>query len=97
MSLSSLKLHNAMWPGLVGKGDGEGDISLNDSVSETSAGDNKERQGTVVDVEVFADEAGRNIDEPRLCRDVQMAVALYELTSQKIDEELEDVQNAIDG
>ena len=79
------------------KGDGEGDISLNDSVSETSAGDNKERQGTVVDVEVFADETGRNIDEPRLCRDVQMAVALYELTSQKIDEELENVQNAIDG
>jgi hypothetical protein len=79
------------------EGDGEGDISLNDSVSETSAGDNKERQGTVVDVEVFADETGRNIDEPRLCRDVQMAVALYELTSQKIDEELEDVQNAIDG
>jgi sugar phosphate isomerase/epimerase len=25
MSLSSLKLHNAMWPGLVGKGDGEGE------------------------------------------------------------------------
>ena len=24
MSLSSLKLHNAMWPGLVGKGDDEG-------------------------------------------------------------------------
>ena len=48
-------------------------------------------------VMVFTDETGRNIDEPRLCRDVQMAVALYELTSQKIDEELEDVQNAIDG
>ena len=61
------------------------DISLNDISSETSAGDNKERQGTVVDVEVFADETGRNIDEPRLCRDVQMAVALYELTSQKIE------------
>jgi hypothetical protein len=27
MSLSSLKLHNAMWPGLVGKGDGEGEES----------------------------------------------------------------------
>ncbi len=25
MSLSSLKLHNAMWPGLVGKGDGDGE------------------------------------------------------------------------
>ena len=25
MSLSSLKLHNAMWPGLVGKGEGEGE------------------------------------------------------------------------
>ena len=24
MSLSSLKLHNAMWPGLVGKGDEDG-------------------------------------------------------------------------
>ena len=24
MSLSSLKLHNAMWPGLIGKGDDEG-------------------------------------------------------------------------
>ena len=24
MSLSSLKLHNAMWPGLVGKGDDDG-------------------------------------------------------------------------
>jgi hypothetical protein len=73
---------------------GEGKVSLNDSMS---AGENKERQGTVVDVEVFPDETGRDIDEARLCRDVQMAVALYELTSQKIDEELEDVQNAIDG
>ena len=73
---------------------GEGEVSLNDSMS---AGENKERQGTVVDVEVFPDETGRDIDEARLCRDVQMAVALYELTSQKIDEELEDVQNAIDG
>ena len=25
MSFSSLKLHNAMWPGLVGKGEGEGE------------------------------------------------------------------------
>ena len=66
--------------------------------SETSAGGgNKERHGTVVDVEVFPDETGRNIDETRLCRDVQMAVALFELTSQKIDEEVEDLQSAIDG
>ena len=70
----------------------------NDISSETSAGGgNKERHGTVVDVEVFPDETGRNIDETRLCRDVQMAVALFELTSQKIDEEVEDLQSAIDG
>ena len=72
--------------------------ALNDISSATSTGgSNKERHGTVVDVEVFPDETGRNIDETRLCRDVQMAVALFELTSQKIDEEVEDLQSAIDG
>ena len=39
MSLSSLKLHNAMWPGLVGKGDGEGEeppISLGSMLELTA-------------------------------------------------------------
>ena len=40
MSNASLKLHNAMWPGLVGKGDDEGQeppISL-DRMLDLSAG-----------------------------------------------------------
>jgi tRNA 2-selenouridine synthase SelU len=56
----------------------------------------KERQGTVVDIEVFANDKNE-IDEERLTKDVLMAVALFELTSVKIDEEVEDLQSAISG
>jgi sugar phosphate isomerase/epimerase len=56
MSLSSLKLHNAMWPGLVGKGDGEGEeppISLERMLELTAGADVNGRKFDGVDYFLF--------------------------------------------
>jgi sugar phosphate isomerase/epimerase len=56
MSLSSLKLHNAMWPGLVGKGDGEGEeppISLEHMLELTANADVNGRKFDGIDYFLF--------------------------------------------
>ena len=56
MSLSSLKLHNAMWPGLVGKGDGEGEeppISLEHMLDLTANADVNGRKFDGIDYFLF--------------------------------------------
>jgi sugar phosphate isomerase/epimerase len=56
MSLSSLKLHNAMWPGLVGKGDGEGEeppFSLERMLELTANADVNGRKFDGVDCFLF--------------------------------------------
>ncbi|MBT5915980.1 MAG: TIM barrel protein, partial [Opitutae bacterium] len=56
MSLSSLKLHNAMWPGLVGKGDDEGQeppISLEKMLDFSAAADVDGRKFDGIDYFLF--------------------------------------------
>ena len=56
MSLSSLKLHNAMWPGLVGKGDDEGQeppISLEDMLDFSAAAEVGGRKFDGIDYFLF--------------------------------------------
>ena len=56
MSLSSLKLHNAMWPGLVGKGDDEGQeppISLEDMLDLSAAAEVDGRKFDGIDYFLF--------------------------------------------
>ena len=56
MSLSSLKLHNAMWPGLVGKGDDEGQeppISLEDMLDFSAAAEVDGRKFDGIDYFLF--------------------------------------------
>ena len=56
MSLSSLKLHNAMWPGLVGKGDDEGQeppISLERMLDLTAAAEVDGRKFDGIDYFLF--------------------------------------------
>ena len=56
MSNSSLKLHNAMWPGLVGKGDEEGQeppISLEDMLDFTAAAEVGGRKYDGIDYFLF--------------------------------------------
>ena len=56
MSLSSLKLHNAMWPGLVGKGDDEGQeppISLEDMLDFSAAAEEDGRKFDGIDYFLF--------------------------------------------
>ena len=59
--MSSLKLHNAMWPGLVGKGDDEGQeppISLERMLELTAA------------AEVDAASATRDLDSIKIPDDI---------------------------
>ena len=56
MSLSSLKLHNAMWPGLVGKGDDDGQeppISLEHMLDLTAAAEVNGRKFDGIDYFLF--------------------------------------------
>ena len=56
MSLSSLKLHNAMWPGLVGKGDDEGQeppISLEKMLDFSAAAEINGRKFDGIDYFLF--------------------------------------------
>ena len=56
MSLSSLKLHNAMWPGLVGKGDDDGQeppISLERMLDLTAAAEVDGRKFDGIDYFLF--------------------------------------------
>ena len=56
MSLSSLKLHNAMWPGLVGKGDDEGQeppISLEKMLDFSAAAEVNGRKFDGIDYFLF--------------------------------------------
>jgi hypothetical protein len=56
MSLSSLKLHNAMWPGLVGKGDDDGQeppISLERMLDLTAAAEVNGRKFDGIDYFLF--------------------------------------------
>ena len=56
MSLSSLKLHNAMWPGLVGKGDDDGQeppISLEKMLDLSAAAEVNGRKFDGIDYFLF--------------------------------------------
>ena len=56
MSLTSLKLHNAMWPGLVGKGDDEGQeppISLEKMLDFSAAAEVDGRKFDGIDYFLF--------------------------------------------
>jgi sugar phosphate isomerase/epimerase len=73
--MSSLKLHNAMWPGLVGKGDGEGQeppISLERMLDLTAAAEVNGRKFDGIDYFLFHPHTDPNASDDELRRIADM-------------------------
>ena len=81
MSNGSPKLHNAMWPGLVGKGDEEGQeppISLDQMLQWTAAAEVDGEKFDGVDYFLFHPHTDPDASEEDLCR-IADQIAGYEL------------------
>jgi hypothetical protein len=67
--MSTLKLHNAMWPGLVGKGDGEGQeppISLDRMLELTAAANVRGQKFDGIDYFLFFPHTDPNATDEQL-------------------------------